>query len=94
MTEPCSRPSKAHTRAARTRGYSREADELTRSRIKTTLLVKALQDNALGKFAEEMSASRIKSAEILLRKVLPDLQAVEHKGDESAPMVVNVRKFS
>jgi hypothetical protein len=73
---------------------TREHDQKTRDRIKTSQLVNRLQQNALGLLPEEMSAGRIRSAEILLKKVMPDLQAVEHKGDESAPMVVNVRKFS
>jgi hypothetical protein len=64
----------------------RDIDELTRKRIKTTQLVKRLLANALGELPAEMSSGQIKSAEILLKKVLPDLQAMTLKGDEDAPL--------
>jgi hypothetical protein len=41
--------------------------------------MKRLKDHALGKL--EMTATQIKAAEILLRKVIPDLRAVEHSGE-------------
>jgi hypothetical protein len=50
-------------------------DEETRQRIKITQLVNRLQDHAFGKIPLE--ASQIKSIEILLRKVLPDLSSVD-----------------
>jgi hypothetical protein len=49
-------------------------DEETRQRIKIAQLVNRLQDHAFGKIPLE--ASQIKSIEILLRKVLPDLSSV------------------
>jgi len=49
--------------------------EKVRERIKSTLLVERLQDHILGH--QEMSQTQIKAAEILLRKTIPDLKAVE-----------------
>lgn len=43
------------------------------------MLAKRLRDHALGR--NEMSATQIKAAEILLRKAWPDLKAVEHSGE-------------
>lgn len=53
-----------------------------RDRIKTSMLINRLQDNAFGKLEPELSASKLKSIEILLRKTVPDLAAVdlEHRG--------------
>lgn len=39
------------------------------------MLLNALSDHVLGK--KEMKATQIKAAEILLRKVIPDLSAIE-----------------
>lgn len=44
------------------------------------MLVNRLENHALGK--NELSATQIKAIEILLRKSLPDLQAVEHTGKD------------
>lgn len=46
-----------------------------REKIKASMLLNALADHVFGK--REMKASQIKAAEILLRKVMPDLSAVE-----------------
>lgn len=52
--------------------------EIVRQRIRITKLIQALELHALGKI--EMSATRIRAAEVVLRKALPDLTAVEHSG--------------
>lgn len=49
--------------------------ENTRKRIQATMLVKRLSSHALGE--AEMTSTQIKAAEILLKKALPDLTAVE-----------------
>ena len=46
-----------------------------RDRIKTSMLIKRLTDHAEGMI--ELQPTQVKSIEILLRKVLPDLQAIE-----------------
>lgn len=51
-----------------------------RNKIKTSMLVNRLYDNALGKIT--LSLSQIKSIEILLRKTIPDLKAIEHTGKD------------
>lgn len=58
-------------------------DEMRR-RIKCTLLLKKLEDHALGE--QEMSQTQIRAAEIVLRKAVPDLSAVQHSGDEDNPL--------
>ena len=49
--------------------------EHTRKRIKTGLLVKRMQEHALGII--EMTPSQITAAQTLLRKTVPDLSAVD-----------------
>jgi hypothetical protein len=49
-----------------------------RQRIRVGVVLKRVQDHALGKV--EMSATQLKAAEILLRKAVPDMRAVEHSG--------------
>lgn len=54
-----------------------------RERIRVSKLIQALEHHALGR--REMSATRIRAAEIVLRKALPDLTAVEHSGFIETP---------
>ncbi len=60
----------------------RQSDKC-RSAIQATHLIKRLQDNANGKLTDksgnpiEMTNGQIRSAEILLNKALPNLQAQE-----------------
>jgi hypothetical protein len=56
----------------------RHQDEI-RDKIQTTQLIKRLENHALDD-SMELSSSRIKAIEILLRKSLPDLSAVEVTG--------------
>ena len=58
--------------------------ELTRARIQTTKIVDRLQQCAMGEV--EMSPAQLKSAEILLKKSLPDLSSVELTGSDDAPV--------
>ena len=44
------------------------------------MLIKRLQDHALGKV--EMTATQVRAAESLIRKNLPDLKAIEHTGED------------
>lgn len=54
-----------------------------RERIRVTKLVQALEQHALGR--RNMSATAIRAAEVVLRKALPDLTAVEHSGFIETP---------
>ena len=61
-------------------------NDIRRQRIQATKLIDCLQKNAFGQLAEELSVSRLKSIEILLRKTLPDLATVQIVGDENRPV--------
>lgn len=52
-------------------------------RIKATHLVTRLHEHALGE--ADMSPTQIKAAEILLRKVAPDLARQEVTGEDGGP---------
>lgn len=47
-----------------------------RRKIQASQLINVLQGHALGE-TEELSSSRIKAIEVLLRKSLPDLSAIQ-----------------
>ncbi len=59
-----------------------------RDRIKTSVLAKRLQDHALGKL--EMTDSQRRATEILLKKTLPDISAIELSGDAAAPIAISI----
>jgi hypothetical protein len=48
-----------------------------------------LHDHAIG-VTEELSSSRMKAIEILLKKSVPDLSAVELSGDQEAPVAMKI----
>lgn len=58
-------------------------DEMRR-RIKCTLLLKKLEDHALG--GEEMTQTQIRAAEIVLKKAVPDVSSVTISGDPENPL--------
>ena len=77
---------------------TREMQDAHRKRIKTGNLINRLQKNADGelicpytKERIEMTAGQIKSAEILLKKTLPDLKSVEISGDALLDILVQAR---
>jgi len=59
--------------------------EDVRRKIQASQLINVLQNHALGK-TEDISASRMKAIEILLRKSIPDLSSVTLQGDEENPV--------
>ncbi|MCH9837302.1 hypothetical protein K0U83_16670 [bacterium] len=63
----------------------------TREKIQATQLVNRLQGHVNGKY--EMSTTQIRAAEILLRKSLPDLQAVEMTGADGKDLAMPVLKI-
>ena len=63
-------------------------DVQTRLKIKTSQLVNRLQAFALGEPGVEMSRSQVAAAIALLKKTLPDLQAIEVSGDANNPLRV------
>ena len=69
--------------AGRTAGYKHL--QSTRDKIQAAQLINRLEKHC---FADEplMDASQVNAAKALLNKVLPDLKAIEHKGDEDSPI--------
>lgn len=59
--------------------------EDVRRKIQVSQLLNVLQDHALNE-GTEISPSRMKAIEILLRKSLPDLSAVQHTGEDGGPV--------
>jgi hypothetical protein len=56
-------------------------DDQTRAKIQTSAIINRLQDCLSGKV--ELSATQVSAAKILLGKTLPDLQSVEHSGEQT-----------
>jgi hypothetical protein len=56
-----------------------ELAEHHRSKIKISQIVNRLQDHVFGKC--KMSSTQIMAANVLLKKVMPDLKAVEVSGN-------------
>lgn len=63
--------------AARTRKIRH--DENTRLKIKAAALINLLTDHAMGKI--DLTPTRVRSIEVLLRKILPDLSDVKMEVD-------------
>lgn len=63
-----------------------ELTEAWKQKIKVSMLGLRLYDHALGNV--EMTATQVKAADILLRKLVPDLARTELTGDKDAPMRV------
>lgn len=56
-----------------------------------SMILNRLQDHALDK--ADMSNTQIKAADILLRKVVPDLAKHEHTGEDGGPLTVEIVRF-
>lgn len=59
--------------------------EDVRAKIQAGQLIKVLHQQALGEI-DDLSLPRMKAIEILLRKSLPDLSAVELTGQDGGPI--------
>lgn len=64
--------------------------DMVRAKIQATQLINVLQNHALNVDGEELSASRLKAIEILLRKSVPDLQSIQLSGDEENPLIQKI----
>ena len=62
--------------------------DMVRAKIQASQLINVLQNHALNAEGEELSASRLKAIEILLKKSVPDLKALEISGNEDNPVIV------
>ena len=56
-----------------------------RKKIQVSQLLNVLQNHALGK-TEDLSPTRMKAIEILLRKSMPDMASVTISGDADQPL--------
>jgi hypothetical protein len=63
-------------------------DAKTREKIQTSQLLNRLQDHANGKV--ELSNSQVRAVEILLKKTIPDLAALQLTGDPEKPVEMKV----
>ena len=59
---------------------NRTGEDEVRQKIRTTQLLNRLQNNGLGKLKNPLSFGEIRSIEILLNKVIPNLTSVDQKG--------------
>ena len=66
--------------------------EDVREKIKSSQLINRLTDHALGDL--ELSNTQVRAIEILLKKSIPDLSAVEHKGDDGGPLSIVIKRYS
>jgi len=67
-------------------------DEETRAKIQASQLINRLQDHVFGE--AEISATQMKAIELLLKKTLPDLSAVDHSGQvDSEVTLKQIREF-
>ena len=59
--------------------------EDVRKKIQVSQLLNVLQNHALGE-TEELSPTRMKAIEILLRKSMPDMASITISGDADQPL--------
>ena len=67
------------------RPINRLHQEDVRKKIQVSQLLNVLQNHALGE-TEELSPTRMKAIEILLRKSMPDMASVTISGDVDQPL--------
>jgi len=60
--------------------------EDVRKKIQVSQLLNVLQNHALGVNDDEISPTRMKAIEILLRKSMPDMASVTISGDADQPL--------
>lgn len=72
------------------RRHNPNISALARQKIQAAHLVRLLQRNAKGKIKPELSLSRIRSIEILLRKIVPDLTQASVTAEVTHKYVVEV----
>lgn len=64
---------------------TRHQEEI-RTKIQVSQLINVLENHALKHDSPDISSSRMKAIEILLRKSLPDLSSIELTGDPENPI--------
>lgn len=88
--KPLKAPKKALTEEKKARYHQNHLDAQARARasIKTRTLVGALQSHVFGD--REMTNGQVRSAEVLLAKVLPDLAKTEIVGENGGAVSLKV----
>lgn len=66
-------------------------NEETRKKIKSGVIIARLEKHILAE-TPIMDASQVNAARVLLNKVLPDLKALEHTGEDGGPIKVIINK--
>lgn len=74
---------------ARTRKIS--LTDSWKAKIRASMLLNRLQDHAIGKV--DMKSTQVKAADIVLRKMVPDLARTEMVGDGGGPLTVEIVRF-
>ncbi len=64
--------------------------EEVRTKIQPSQLINVLQNHALGADEIDITPTRMKAIEILLKKSLPDLSSTEITGDAEQPISIKV----
>lgn len=59
-----------------------------REKIRAAVILERLERNALGELDPPMTKDQIKSAETVLKKVIPDLSSVTLSGDSDSPLQI------
>ncbi|MFC4275557.1 hypothetical protein [Achromobacter aloeverae] len=77
--------------AARLRKHHQ--DEV-RTKIQASQLINVLQNHALGKDEKELTPSRLKAIEILLKKSVPDLSQIQAEHTGEMELNVNIVRFT
>lgn len=65
--------------------------EQVRAKIQTSQLINRLTEHALGEI--ELSATQVRSIEVLLKKSIPDLQSVTIEGTGDNGELLNVHRI-
>ena len=73
------------------RPMGRLHQEDVRAKIQTSQLINRLTDHALGNNDVKLETSQVRAIEVLLKKTLPDLSAVEMSGEGGGPLQVILR---
>ncbi len=58
--------------------------DMVRDKIQASQLINRLQNHVLGEI--ELSQTQIQAAKILLDKSVPNLQSIEHAGEDGGPL--------
>lgn len=63
--------------------------DVVRKKIQASQLINRLKDHVMSPH-DLMTSNQVQAANILLRKAIPDLSAVEYKGEDGGPMDIRI----